>query len=162
MPRVFLSIGSTINRAHNIRSALRVLEEEFGELQASAIYESEAVGFEGDNFYNLVVGFDTGLELDALIERLHAIEFAHGRTPSDHKFAPRTLDLDVLLYGDRIDHEPPHDLPRREISEYAFVLLPLSEIAGQDTHPETGRSYAQMWREFDPAGQRLWRVKLEP
>lgn len=160
MPEVFVSVGSNIDRRRNILSALDSLTSEFGELLVSPIYESEAVGFQGENFYNLVVAFNTDLCLDDLVARLHDIEYAHGRSRSDRKFAPRTLDLDLLTYGARVDHQPPHDVPRHEITEYAFVLRPLSEIAGETVHPETGQTYAQMWQAFNDGGQRLWRVEL--
>ena len=160
MPKVFVSVGSNIDRRRNILSALESLTAEFGELLVSPIYESEAVGFQGENFYNLVVAFDTDLGLDDLVARLHDIEFDHGRSRSDRKFAPRTLDLDLLTYGTYVDHQPPHDVPRHEITEYAFVLRPLSEIAGEAVHPETGQTYAQMWQAFSGGGQRLWRVEL--
>lgn len=160
VPRVFVSVGSNIDRRRNILSALDTLKVQFGELLESPVYESEAVGFEGKNFYNLVVAFHTGLGLDELVARLHDIEYAHGRSRSDKKFAPRTLDLDLLTYGVRVDHDPPRDVPRHEITEYAFVLRPLSDIAGEEVHPETGQTYAQMWRAFKDCGQRLWRVDL--
>jgi 2-amino-4-hydroxy-6-hydroxymethyldihydropteridine diphosphokinase len=160
VPEVFVSVGSNIDRRRNILSALDSLTSEFGELLVSPIYESEAVGFQGENFYNLVVAFNTDLCLDDLVARLHDIEYAHGRSRSDRKFAPRTLDLDLLTYGARVDHQSPHDVPRHEITEYAFVLRPLSEIAGETVHPETGQTYAQMWQAFNDGGQRLWRVEL--
>jgi 2-amino-4-hydroxy-6-hydroxymethyldihydropteridine diphosphokinase len=162
LPRVFVSVGSNIDRARNIRSALDTMAAQFGELVISEIYESEAVGFEGQNFYNLVVAFDTDLGLDELVARLHDIEYAHGRARSNRKFAPRTLDLDLLIYGGLVDHAPPHDVPRHEITEYAFVLRPLSEIAGDEVHPESGQTYAQMWQAFSDRGQRLWRVARRP
>lgn len=162
MPRVFVSVGSNIDRARNIRSALDAMAAQFGELVISEIYESEAVGFEGQNFYNLVVAFDTDLGLDELVARLHDIEYAHGRARSNRKFAPRTLDLDLLIYGGLVDHATPHDVPRHEITEYAFVLRPLSEIAGDEVHPESGQTYAQMWQAFSDRGQRLWRVVRRP
>jgi 2-amino-4-hydroxy-6-hydroxymethyldihydropteridine diphosphokinase len=56
------------------------------------------------------------------------------------------LDLDVLLYGEMIDHTPPRDIPRREITQHAFVLKPLSDIAGSLQHPETGETFAELWR----------------
>lgn len=161
MPEVFVGVGSNIERGRNIRSALVHLERRFGALTVSPVYESEAVGFAGDNFYNLVVAFATDLSLEALSDALHEIEAAHGRSRGEQKFRPRTLDLDLLLYGDHIEHSEQFDLPRREISRYAFVLLPLSDIAGDRVHPETGRTYADMWAEFRDDSQSLWPVLLE-
>lgn len=161
MTRVYLSIGSNIERERHIRSAHGALTRLFGELTVSPVYESEAVGFEGDHFYNLVVGFDTEMSLAQLDDTLHAIEAEHGRTRGEQKFRPRTLDLDLLLYGELIDHQG-HDIPRGEITEYAFVLLPLSEIAGDARHPESGRRYRELWRDFSDPSQRLWRVDWSP
>lgn len=146
MPRVYLSIGSNIDREQNLCSAAAVLRRQFGNLTVSPVYESRPVGFEGDDFLNLVVGFDTDLSLDELNVVLHGIEDAHGRIRGGEKFSSRTLDLDILLYGDMIDHAPPRDIPRREITRHAFILKPLSDIAGSLQHPETGETFADLWR----------------
>ena len=106
MTRIYISLGSNIEREHHIRAGLDALHAEFGELQVSRVFESEAVGFNGRPFYNLVVGADTNLPLATLCQRLRAMEFAHGREPDAKKFAPRTLDLDLLLYGDLVCDEP--------------------------------------------------------
>ena len=157
MPRVYLSIGSNIDREHNIRGALQELESVFGPLTCSSVYETEAIGFEGDAFYNLVVGFDSDLSVDELKAEFDRIEKQYGRTAQSRRFAPRTLDLDLLLYGDLVDTSGRHDIPRKEISEYAFVLLPLSEIAGGLKHPATGERFADMWSHF-AKGQRLSKI----
>lgn len=146
MPHVYLSIGSNIEREQNLCSAVAALRQHFGSLMISPVYESEPVGFEGDDFYNLVVGLDTDRSLDEVNAVLRGIENAHGRVRGGDKFSSRTLDLDVLLYGDMIDHTPPRDIPRREITQHAFVLKPLSDIAGCLRHPETGETFADLWR----------------
>ncbi len=161
MPRVYVSIGSNVEREQNIRGAVNKLREHFGELTISPVYESEAVGFVGNNFLNLVVGFDSDLSLAEITKLLHAIERKHGRVRGDGKFSDRTLDLDPLLYGDLIDHYPPNNVPRHEISHYAFVLRPLSDIAGDARHPETGERFANKWSGFEANGQRLWEVNLD-
>jgi 2-amino-4-hydroxy-6-hydroxymethyldihydropteridine diphosphokinase len=146
MPRVYLSVGSNIKREENLCSAVAALRQRFGSLMISPVYESQPVGFEGDDFYNLVVGFDTDLSLDEVNIVLRGIEDTHGRVRGSDKFSSRTLDLDVLLYGEMIDHTPPRDIPRREITQHAFVLKPLSDIAGSLQHPETGETFAELWR----------------
>lgn len=158
MPRVYVSIGSNIDREVNIRGALEELNAVFGPLICSNVYETEAIGFEGDAFYNLVVGFDSELSVDALKKEFDRIEKRYGRTAESRRFAPRTLDLDLLLYGDLVDTTGAHDIPRKEINEYAFVLLPLSEIAGDLTHPATGERFADMWARF-PKNQRLSKIE---
>jgi 2-amino-4-hydroxy-6-hydroxymethyldihydropteridine diphosphokinase len=147
MPRVYLSIGSNIEREENLCSAVAELRQQYGSLMISPVYESQSVGFEGDDFYNLVVGFDTELSLDEVNVVLRGIEDAHGRVRGGEKFISRTLDLDILLYGEMVDHTPPRDIPRREITKNAFVLRPLSDIAGSLQHPETGETFADLWRQ---------------
>lgn len=161
MERIWLSLGSNIDRERNIRAALHDLQAEFGPLQISRVYESEAVGFAGDAFYNLVVGADTARPVSELISLFRAIESAHGRTREGGGFASRTLDIDLLTYGDQVVEREGLHLPRDEITRYAFVLLPLTELAGESRHPELGRTYNELWRDFDQASQRLWPVPFE-
>ena len=156
--RAWLSLGSNIEPRRYIPQALTDLTAEFGELVISPIYESEAVGFEGDNFHNLVVGIATRLSLQELVLKLRWIEEKNGRQRESDKFAPRTLDVDLLTYGDVVVDEPGLQLPRDEITRYAFVLLPLSEVAGDEIHPVTGQSYRELWRAFNAPEQRLWRA----
>ena len=161
MPRVYISIGSNIERAANIRAGVAVLRECFGDLVISSVYESQPVGFDGDNFYNLVVGFDTTQEVHDVNARLHDIEHHHGRIRNGQRFNSRTLDLDLLTYGDAVIHEHGLTLPRDEILRYAFVLQPLAEIAGDEKHPPNGKSYAVLWHEFEKRPQPLWAVSFE-
>jgi 2-amino-4-hydroxy-6-hydroxymethyldihydropteridine diphosphokinase len=161
MARVWISLGSNINREQNIRAALHDLHGEFGSLLISRVYESEAVGFSGDAFYNLVVGIDTDRPVQDLMTLFRAIESAHGRTREGGGFASRTLDIDLLTYGDQIMTVKGAHLPRDEITRYAFVLLPLSELAGDSVHPELGETYRTLWARFDQTSQRLWPVPFE-
>jgi 2-amino-4-hydroxy-6-hydroxymethyldihydropteridine diphosphokinase len=156
--RAWLSLGSNIDRRQHIARALRDLEQQFGELVISPIYESAAVGCEGGNFYNLVVGIRTNLPIDSLARRLRAIEQSHGRRRSANKFAARTLDIDPLTYGEQVVTGPDIQLPRDEITRYAFVLLPLSDVAGNEVHPLSGLTYRELWQAFDDSTQSLWRV----
>lgn len=158
MPEVYVSIGSNIDREVNVREGLHLLTQRFGPLSSSVLYETESVGFAGPNFYNLVVGFHTDLTLAEVAKVLAGIEAARGRHRGGPGFDDRTLDLDVLLYGETINHEPPFDIPRADITEYAFVLCPLAEIAGHLIHPERGVTYAELWATFEDESQRLWPV----
>ncbi len=161
MPRVWLSIGSNIDRERNIRSAVKALRGAWGKLMVSRIYESEAVGCRGGRFFNLVVGFDTEDSVAEINARLRAIEDDHGRKREPDKFAPRTLDIDLLTYGDAVVRDGSLELPRSEITRYAFVLRPLAELAGDQLHPTAGRTYGALWNAFDQAGQVLWPAEFQ-
>lgn len=164
MPGCWLSIGSNQQRERSIRGALSELQRVFGELRLSSIYETPAVGFEGEPFLNLVVGVATDLSVARIDSELRRIEDAHGRVRGAEKFAPRTLDIDLLTYGDRVGHVDGRDLPRNEILHYAFVLGPLAEVAPDERHPADGRSYAQLWAamcDADPHAARLTPVTFD-
>lgn len=149
MTRGYISIGSNINKDAHIPASLRALEQTFGALTISSIYESEPVGFTGDTFYNLVVGFDSDLEVKVVAKQLRQIELDNGRTRDSQKFAARTLDLDLILYGDLIINDGRLQIPRDEIEHYAFVLEPLAEIAPDLNHPISHISYAELWKQFN-------------
>jgi 2-amino-4-hydroxy-6-hydroxymethyldihydropteridine diphosphokinase len=161
MPRAYLSVGSNIERERHVRSAVKSLRERFGELIVSRVFESEAVGFAGDDFFNLVVGFDSDASVFDVVAGLRDIELAHSRDRRAPRFSSRTLDLDLLLYGDLVMDEQGIRLPRDEITRYAFVLGPLAEIAGEMRNPLDGRRFADMWREFDQAGQAMRPVEID-
>jgi len=159
--RAWLSLGSNIDREKNIRSAIVALERRFGKLLISPVYESEAVGFDGDPFFNLVVGVDTDRSSAEVAERLRQIEQEHGRVRDGGGFNARTLDIDLLTYGQQVIRASGVDVPRNEITRYAFVLRPLAQIAGNELHPVEGVSYQTLWNAFDKSQQRLWAVDLD-
>ena len=161
MARAYISVGSNIDRERNVVRALDALSEVYGELLVSSVFESESVGFEGDPFYNLVVGVDTAQTVGEVSDTLRSIEDGAGRRRDTPRFSGRTLDLDLLTYDDLAEEVGGVKLPRHEITQNAFVLRPLAEVAGAETHPVTRRSYADLWRAFDKDAQRLWPVDFD-
>lgn len=157
--QVYIGIGSNIEREHHTKTALKELSELFGKLTISNVYESEAVGFNGANFYNLVVGVQTECGLDEVCLALRSIEFKHGRQQHEKKFAPRTLDLDLLLFDDVVCCDT-LVLPREEIEHNAFVLLPLSEVAPDTIHPIAQKTMAWLWQHYDKSKQKLWKIDI--
>ena len=155
MSIIYISLGSNINREQNTRAGIDALEQTFGELNLSSVYESDSVGFEGDAFYNMVIGCEVSTSVHVTNQILRDIEDANGRDRSGPKFSSRTLDLDLLLYDDLVLHEHGLKLPCSEILKNAFVLWPLAEIAPKSIHPETGTSFAKLWSEFDKTKENL-------
>ena len=145
----FISIGSNIDKEIHIPSSLAALDQQFDELIISSLYETEAVGFEGDDFHNLIVQFSCALQAKAVAKLLRQIELDHGRTRDSRKYAARTLDLDLILYDELVISDGRLQIPRDEIERYAFVLEPLAEIAPDLLHPISHKSYAELWNDYD-------------
>lgn len=161
MARVYISVGSNIEPVYHIRCGLAALQEQYGTLVLSSVYESEAMGFTGDNFYNLVVGLETAHDVYAVNQMLHHIEQQQGRQQQGEKmYNARTLDLDLLLYDDLVIKNDVLEIPRPEITQYAFVLLPLAEIVPNERHPLTQTSYRDMWQHFAYKNQSLWKIAV--
>ena len=106
------------------------------------------MGFEGDDFLNLVFGFRTAESPEAVVAELERLHRLAGRVRGSERFAPRTLDLDLLLYGDAILAGEIR-VPREDILKYAFVLGPLAELAPDLKHPVTGQTMAELWSCFN-------------
>ena len=153
-------MGSNQQPRKHVAMALDALNKIFSQVKLSPVYESVAVGLKGDNFINLVVGFDTDLSLYELDKKLNQIEQDCGRKRGSERFASRTMDLDLLLYGDYVCHDDSWDIPRREITRYAFVLKPLADLVPDTLHPELGLSYSQLWQQGDFSDQELWQVEI--
>ena len=155
MSTIYISLGSNINREENTREGVKALREAFGDLVLSSVYESDAVGFKGDAFYNMVIACEVDVPVHEANRMLRDIEDRHGRDRSGPKFSSRTLDLDLLLYDDLVLEENGLTLPRGEILKNAFVLWPLAEIAPTLKHPQDGRSYDELWAQFDKSRENL-------
>ena len=159
MPLVAVSVGSNLDREHNIDWALESLRSSFGQLRISSAYETAAVGFSGPDFYNLVVVFETGVDVLSLIDCLHRIEAEPGRTRTPHEMTSRLIDLDLLLYGDGILYSEGLDIPRREILEYDFVLQPLAALLPDTVYPVSGDRLGQL---LDQAAWSLGPAQWQP
>lgn len=148
MERVYLSLGSNLEPSRHLNAALDELRARFGALAVSPAYRSRSVGFDGADFVNLAVGLDTDLEPEALNDWLHALEDRHGRRRDVPRYSDRTLDVDIVLYGERVIDGPGHlQIPRPEL-RHAFVLKPLADIAPQARHPLSGQTLAELWAAF--------------
>lgn len=160
MTQVYISVGSNQQAREHVPKALDALRSEFSPIELSPIYESVAVGFDGDNFINLVVGFNTERSLQDINNILNKIEKSCGRNRGEERFSSRTMDLDLLTYGDLVCHDEHWDIPRSEITRNAFVLKPLADLAPNSLHPESGESYSRLWQVCDFSGQDLWEIEL--
>jgi 2-amino-4-hydroxy-6-hydroxymethyldihydropteridine diphosphokinase len=150
MAKVYVGIGSNIDKHIHIPQVIKELADKFGEIQVSPIYETAAEGFMGDDFHNLVVGLDTDISPQAMRRYLRELEAEHGRVRnSKNQYISRTVDLDQLLYGkSQINQDGVH-VPSSDITKYAFVLKPLVDIASDMRHPILKTSFAQLWQDFD-------------
>lgn len=161
MSEVILSLGSNIDRERNIRSALNALRADFGEVAISPVYESEAVGFQGEPFLNLVALIHTDLPVGELSRRLRALEADHGRVRGGGKtFSSRTLDIDILTCDDLAGVVDGVELPRDEILKHAFVLVPLADLRPEGMHPTERKTYRELLTERGFEGQKLWRINF--
>ncbi len=160
MNSVYISLGSNIDPERHIRAAVHALAS-YHNLQLSPVYESASVGFDGQNFYNLVASFETDKPVQAIKSHLSQIEQDNARVRTGEKFSARTLDLDLLLYGDEIIDIEGLSLPRDEILKYAFVLKPLADLIPEQKHPITGQSYAELWQQSDMQAQALWQIDFD-
>lgn len=150
MPRVFVSVGSNIEPEKNVREALKKLKDHVRVKAISTFYLNDADGREDqDQFYNGVIEIDTDLhptELRELI--LHRIEDELGRERTEDKFAARTMDLDVLVYGDLVGQAGDLVLPEPEIQHRAFLAVPLAELAPDMELPSTGKTMKEVAESF--------------
>lgn len=161
MATIYISIGSNQDAAEKIRYGIKRLREMFSSVEVSSVYESEAVGFDGDNFLNLVAKAETQLTISQVDQAFKRIEQAAGRRRDVPKYSDRTLDIDLLLYDDLIC-EKPVKLPRGEVTKHAFVLLPLAEISGELCYPKTNKTYVQLWQDFEKKEQqKLWAIDFD-
>jgi 2-amino-4-hydroxy-6-hydroxymethyldihydropteridine diphosphokinase len=159
VPAVYVAAGSNVEPERNLERALTELEREFPGVRCSPWYRNRAVGFAGEDFINLVAGFDTALPVHAVLERLHDIERRCGRGREAPRWAPRTMDLDVLLYGDLVCDEPGLKLPRPDLLKRAYMLGPLARLAPGVMHPTARATIGELWQHFDQEAHPLEQVR---
>ncbi len=146
MAVVFVGIGSNFQREENLRAGIAELRDCFGTVRLSTVYESAPVGCDGDNFFNLVAAFTTDVPVTELAARLRAIEAQFGRVRDGRRELP--LDLDILLYDELVTDADGLQIPRREITQNAFVLRPLAELSPEFILPGDGRTVAAIWAAY--------------
>jgi 2-amino-4-hydroxy-6-hydroxymethyldihydropteridine diphosphokinase len=154
----YLGLGSNIDASKNIDNAKQLLNRTFKNSRFSRTFESEAIGFEGDNFLNCVAEIYLDETLESLILRLKQLEDELGRQRGGAKFSSRHIDIDILLFGDLVC-QTPIQLPRDEIRVNAYVLWPLAELAPELIEPGGSLTYSALWKSFDKSKQNLFPVK---
>jgi 2-amino-4-hydroxy-6-hydroxymethyldihydropteridine diphosphokinase len=158
MPRVFVAAGSNIEPEKNLALATREMQRSFPDIRLSPWYRNKAVGFDGADFINYVAGFTTELPVHDVVERLRAIEELCGRPRGAPKYEPRSMDLDILLYGDLVCEEPGLKLPRPDLVRRPFMLGPMADVAPEVVHPTLHVTMGELWRGFDQAAHPMARV----
>lgn len=155
---VYLGLGSNLgDRKQNLAQALELLSQQAEIEQLSPIYETEPVGFEAQPlFLNAVCRISTRLSPNKLLAFAKKIEAALGRKPSFPN-APRTVDIDILFYGNRIIKSTNLTIPHPRLTQRAFMLIPLAEIAPGELHPENRKTVKELLNSLgNIAGVHKW------
>lgn len=160
MTPVYVAAGSNVEPHKNLERACADIAHTWHDAVFSRAYVNKAVGFDGPDFINLVVGFHTAHPLEYVIGRLRAIETQCGRPRFAPKWASRTMDLDVLLFGDRVETTSDYTLPRPDLLKRPYMLGPMAEIAPQVRHPTQGKTIGELWAAFDRGGHDMVPVTI--
>lgn len=157
MTRVLITLGSNINPEYNMRQAVRRLSLHCRPLAVSPVYETAPVGkTDQPNFLNAAVLIETDLSAAQLKTRvLQVIEQELGRVRTRDKNAPRTIDLDIALFGDRVLDLGQRHVPDPDILRYPHVAIPLADLAPEERHPETGQTLGEIAQEMRADDLRL-------
>lgn len=154
---VYIAAGSNVEPERHLARAVEALEGRFEGLRCSPWYRNRAAGFEGEDFINFAAGFETQRTLPEVIRELQAIEALCGRPRDAPRWAPRSMDLDILLYGDQVSDAPP--LPRPDLLKRAYMLGPLAELVPDLVHPTAQLTIRELWERFDRSAHPLVRVE---
>jgi len=159
--RVFVAAGSNVEPEKNLARACAEIAHTWPDAHFSRAYRNVAVGFEGPDFINLVIGFSAAQPLHSVIEKLRGIETNCGRPRYAPKWASRTMDLDVLLFGDLVEKTTEYTLPRPDLLKRPYMLGPLAEIAADVVHPTERRTIGELWAAFDRDGHQMTPVHVD-
>ena len=146
MIQAYISIGSNIDAKKNIAKVKKELNQLFTCTFSDNFY-TQAEGFEGKDFINLVAGFETSLDAFRLTQTLKTLEKKIGRESNQKGMHDRVMDLDLILFGNLIMQDQGITLPSKDIEEYLFVLEPLAQIAKEKLHPVFNISFEEMLKE---------------
>ena len=160
MPLVYLGLGSNVEPKMNLQLGIGELRERYGDLEMSAVYQNAAVGFDGADFLNIVVGLrsdNAPRDIQCEVGLIHDLA---GRDRASDRFSSRPLDIDLLLYDDLVINEPRLKIPRCDVLDFSFVLRPLAELAPGLVHPVTGKTMLWHWQAFDAETHPLRAIDL--
>jgi len=146
MSIAWLGLGSNVDAESHIRAGISELENQFGSVCLSPAYASTSVGFDGDDFINLVARVETDMQPLELRQYLRDLEDHYDRKRNVPKFSDRSLDIDILLYDDLVLLSPLLEIPRAEILKFAHVLKPLADLEPDLIHPTELRSISDIWK----------------
>ncbi len=154
MPTIYLALGSNLgDRQNNLDTAIELLRRQIDIEAISSVYETEAAYVtEQPSFFNLVLRAKTELSPADLLTFLKSIEEEMGREKTI-RFGPRLVDVDILLFADKRLDTPNLTIPHPRMTERAFVLVPLAEIAPTLEIPGTGKSVSALLHALGTAGQ---------
>jgi 2-amino-4-hydroxy-6-hydroxymethyldihydropteridine diphosphokinase len=157
----YISGGSNVEPERHIALAAHELKRSFPGTRFSRCYRNRAVGFDGPDFINFAAELPVKGDASSLRAELQRIEALCGREPGAPRWAPRSMDLDLLLYGDTVFSQPGLVVPRPDLLRRAFMLGPLAELAPALVHPVELKRLDSLWHSFDRAAHPLVPVPLD-
>jgi 2-amino-4-hydroxy-6-hydroxymethyldihydropteridine diphosphokinase len=161
MTDVYVAAGSNVEPEKNLARACREVARTWPDAVFSHAYRNKAVGFEGPDFINLVLGFQSDDPIEKVLVRLRDIEVICGRPRNSPKWASRAMDLDVLLFGARVEKTDDYTVPRPDLLKRPYMLGPMAEIGPSVVHPTAHKTIGELWREFDRDAHAMIPVSID-